>query len=164
LALRREWLDIAAVAAAAFESCRWALGASGRTLAMQMPDVPVPAFVDPARIRQIVINLLEHAARSTDTFGAIGLALHASGDQVALQVLMRDRPAGHEVEDERESCAPGTDAWNSGLPGEIPLGLALAARLVAMHGGTLSTRTEANSGVGSILVRLPLRSSRPGIE
>jgi signal transduction histidine kinase len=162
LALRLGWIDVSTTATAAFESCRWALGSTGHRLALQAPDGPIQLFADPARVRQIIINLLGYAARCTSPFGAIGLALRVASDHVMLHVVMRDSPADYEDEVGMDSCAPAGDLWASELPREIPLGLAFAARLAALHGGTLSTRIPEKGGVGSLVVRLPLRSRRPG--
>lgn len=160
LGLRMAWIDICATTTAAFESCRWCLGATGHKLALQTPDAPIQLFADPRRVRQIVTNLLGYAARCTSPFGAIGLAVLVSRGHVLLHVAMRDSAEDHDEDIGLDSCAPATEAWASRLPREIPLGLGLAAQLAALHGGTLSTRIPEEGGVGSIIVNLPLRRDR----
>jgi signal transduction histidine kinase len=161
LALQMSWIDICTTASAAFESCRWSLGATGNRLALQTPDAPIHLFADARLVRQIVINLLGYAARCASPFGVIMLALRVTDDHVLLHVAMRDSPADHDGDVGLDSCAPATDAWICARPREFPLGLALAAQLAALHGGTLSRRIPGEGAAGSILVRLPLRRDLP---
>jgi K+-sensing histidine kinase KdpD len=156
LTLRPEWIDVTTVVAEAFESGAWALRASGRTVALRMPDAAVVMFADRARIGKIVINLLEYAASRTDTFGAIGLAVHALPDEAVLQVFLRDRLDESPDATRADGTTPESIGSVTRIPRDAPICLALAAQLAALHGGTLTTHAPDYAPGGSILVRLPL--------
>jgi signal transduction histidine kinase len=107
----------------------------------------------PARIREVLENLLANAPRHTPQHGTIGVtAQTTNGDRRRAAVSVCDTGTGIPSEDlphifgrfykSRESRGTG-------------LGLAIARNLVAAHGGEISAASELGKGT-KILFTLPL--------
>ncbi len=119
------------------------------------PDAPLAARLDPLRLRQILLNLLDNAVKFTPA-GSVSLRLLAVGqDQLRLEVA----DTGHGIaasqrsrlfkDFERLSRGDAT-VKGSGL------GLAISARLAALMGGRLDHAD--NPGGGSLFwLELPLQ-------
>ncbi len=123
--------------------------AQEESIALQVnvsPDLP-PVRLDPARMRQVIGNLVSNALRHTATGGSVTLQAARDGDGVVLRV--RDTGSGIAGEDlphifdrfYRGDTARGAGRTASGL------GLAIARSLVEMHGGTIGV--ESTPGEGS---------------
>lgn len=118
------------------------------------PDVPERVCGDPARLRQILVNLIDNAVKFT-TRGGIGIALAPcpTGDadgKVGLRFSVRDSGIGI-APDFRDRMftkfsrggGPATDR-----PGGTGLGLAIVRGLVRRMGGELDY--ESTPGAGSL--------------
>ncbi|HOU14384.1 MAG TPA: ATP-binding protein [Anaerolineae bacterium] len=119
-------------------------------------DLPMPLPLmqaDPARLRQIILNLLSNAAKFT-TQGYV--ALHAAVEPPHLHLWVEDTGCGIPIEQQERIFEPFVTAAPMSRPGEgIGLGLTITRRLVALHGGLMSL--ESKPGQGSIFhVYLPL--------
>jgi two-component system OmpR family sensor kinase/two-component system sensor histidine kinase BaeS len=115
-------------------------------------NVPV-LELDPARLREVVANLLTNALRHTPRGGSIDLAGRLVGNDV--EVTVRDTGSGMSPEQldrifDRFYRSP--DSPGSGL------GLPIARDLVQAHGGTLTATSELGRGT-TIRFTLPLATS-----
>ena len=113
-----------------------------------------PAIVvDPARIEQILNNLISNALRYTPDSGKIEIALKVDGDK--LRITIHDNGPGISEEAlpyvfERFYRADRSRSRSEGGSG---LGLAIALQIALLHGGTL---TASNSPLGGALFTLSL--------
>ena len=108
--------------------------------------------LDPARVREVVTNLLTNAIRHTPSGGSVDLAARLAGTEV--EVTVRDTGSGMSAEDldqifERFYRSP--DSPGSGL------GLSIARDLVQAHGGTITATSEIGKG-STISFGLPLQT------
>jgi signal transduction histidine kinase len=113
---------------------------------------------DPARLAQILDNLLTNALRYTDRGGSVTVAVRGGGDGVAVDVS--DTGIGIAPEDlphvfDRFWRA---DRSRSRATGGSGVGLAVVQRLVAAHGGQVDVESEPGRGT-SFHVRLPAPKS-----
>ena len=109
------------------------------------------ATVDPARIRQVLENLVANAVRHTPAGGSVSIVLSRRGDEVELAVS--DTGPGiptEELETIFDRYARSADSGGSGL------GLAIARSLVEAHGGSIEAESPPGGGA-TIRVRLPAR-------
>ena len=121
------------------------VAAAGRTGAF---DVTVPASLvvqaDPARLRQLLVNVLDNAGRHAPAGTAVRVGGGADGDHWWLEVT--DGGGGVAPEDrERVFERFGTDGG-----GGTGLGLAVARWVAQLHGGTLRF-LDPTSGHGARL-------------
>jgi hypothetical protein len=77
-------LDLGAEAARAVAAARPAAERAGVALVTTPPSVPAPAVADPARLAQVLGNLLDNAVRHTPAGGAVTVAVSrdAGGEAV----------------------------------------------------------------------------------
>ena len=162
IALQRERVDLNAVIAQSVETAQPFIDARHQTLTVTRPAEPVWLQGDPARLAQIVSNLLHNAAKYSEQGSAIELAAEPQAGGALLRV--RDDGIGIDaallprIFDLFTQGGRGLDRSQGGLG----VGLTLARRLAEMHGGSLDA-ASAGTGQGSLFtLRLPsLATDRP---
>lgn len=141
--LNREKGDLRQIVAESANMIRGMVEAKQLALNLELPPQPVPLFVDITRIRQALLNLLNNAARYTET-GDITVRLTVGEDRA--EVTVTDTGAGINPE-ELERLFEEFYQVNDSIRrehGGTGLGLAISKRFVELHGG----RIWANSAVG----------------
>ncbi len=117
--------------------------------------VPAEIVGDPARVRQVLLNLVGNAVKFTGSGGILVEARPAAG---RLEIAVRDTGPGIAPSDQARIFTEFERADGSqGISGS-GLGLAISRRLVEAMGGTLGL--ESRRGRGSVFtVSLPLRAA-----
>jgi signal transduction histidine kinase/ActR/RegA family two-component response regulator len=160
ISLHATLLDLAAVIEQAVEASRPLIEGRRHELAVSLPEGPLHVKGDLVRLAQIVSNLLNNAAKYTDTGGRIRLEVEVSENWVVITV--RDNGVGIPA-----SLLPQVfdlfiqaDQSLARAQGGLGIGLTLVKRLVEMHGGRVEAQS-AGPGQGSeFRVWLP-RSAAP---
>jgi two-component system, chemotaxis family, CheB/CheR fusion protein len=154
--LKREPVDMVAIVRNAIEAARPRLDERGHTLSLSLPDESVLVDGDPVRLEQVVSNLLENAAKYTNSGGQVGIELVAAGGDAVLQVI--DNGIGLEA-DVLERIFDLFNQVDSSLArsgGGLGLGLTVVRRVLEMHAGRIEAHS-AGLGKGSeFVVRIPL--------
>jgi PAS domain S-box-containing protein len=154
--LQLEHVALSELVRAIGEDHREAFDREGIHFEVLVPDEPVRTEVDPARISQVVGNLLQNAAKFTPAAGHVSLSLtRAADDQSIIEV--RDDGAGirQELLDRLFEPLVQDERMIAKSQGGLGLGLALVKGLVELHGGTVSAASDG-PGRGSVFtVRLP---------
>ena len=121
-------------------------------------DLPV-VLSDPARIRQIVTNLIGNALKFTHS-GSIHLG--AVFENGALRVIVRDTGIGIPTDRQASIFDSFTqaDVSTSRVYGGTGLGLTISRQLVEMMGGTLGLRSMVGAG-SEFWFELPAEKSDP---
>lgn len=121
------------------------------------PGVPEWVLGDPARVQQVLVNLLSNALKFTAT-GHVGLDVRAEGDHLHFDVS--DTGSGIRPEDQERIFAAFTQLPNrdaGGAPGS-GLGLTICKELLDLMGGEIGVSSEP--GLGSrFYFDLPLPAS-----
>ena len=136
--------------------------AKRQRLDVQIFDPRPPALADPARVRQIVTNLVTNAHLYTPEEGVLTLRLE--GDGQATTITVTDTGPGITPEEVRRLFdrffRGSTDGRKS--PG-TGLGLSIVKSLVDLHGGTIAVQSTVGTGT-TFVVRLPsaVGGARPG--
>ena len=154
--LRRERVDLGAIIRNAIETSEPLIYEGKHRLSVSLPDEALWLDGDPVRLAQILSNLLNNAAKYTDRGGKIELAVAAAGGRVRISV--RDNGLGITPEALPrlfEMFSRGEGAGGR-AQGGLGIGLALARRLAAMHGGTLSARSDGPGCGSEFTLSLPL--------
>jgi signal transduction histidine kinase/ActR/RegA family two-component response regulator len=153
--LQREQLDMRAVVECGVETVRVLIEQRRHTLDVRLPPAPIWIDGDSTRLEQVVVNLLNNAAKYTDEGGQIWLSLQQEGSEAVLQV--RDSGVGIAPELMPRIFDLFTQAERSlaRSQGGLGIGLSLVQRLVEMHGGKVAASSVVGQG-SQFIVRLPV--------
>ncbi len=153
--LQREHLDMRAIVERGVETVRPLIEQRRHELDVHLPPAPVWIDGDATRLEQVVVNLLNNAAKYTDEGGHIWLSLQEVGTEAVLQV--RDSGVGIAPDLMPRIFTLFTQAERSlaRSQGGLGIGLALVQRLVEMHGGQVVASSTLGKG-SEFAVRLPV--------
>lgn len=128
--------------------------ASEQRIELSLPDEPVPGHCDSLRVEQIVSNLISNAIKYSPRAHKIDVSLLREDGEALITV--RDYGIGISEEDQRRLFEPfhRADLGRESIPG-AGLGLYVAKRLVAAHGGRIEVDSIPGQGA-RFVVRLPL--------
>jgi len=156
IALRREKADLRSVVQQAIDAARPDIDGKRQVLEADVPLTPVPAYVDPVRIAQVVSNLLNNASKFSERGARIRLTLERHAEYAAIRV--KDEGAGvprDKLDDIFEifvQVDPSFERRRNGLG----IGLTLVKSLVELHGGSV-TASSGGPGKGATFdVHLPV--------
>lgn len=123
-------------------------------LELSLPETdPAPVDVDPLRMRQVILNLVDNAIKYTQV-GTVGVTL--TDDREAVTISVHDTGIGIPPEDQPKLFGKFYRARNarSRIVNGSGLGLFVAKEIVLRHGGTLQFESAEGSGT-TFTVRLP---------
>src|SRR5204863_230120 len=97
--LHKERIPLSGVVETALESCRSIIEANGHRLAVNVPAEPIYLDADAVRISQVLVNLLNNAAKYTKPGGQIWLSEEAANVDPEVLVVDIGLPGmnGYEV-------------------------------------------------------------------
>jgi signal transduction histidine kinase/DNA-binding response OmpR family regulator len=153
--LKKRRTEVSEVVAHAIEMASPLLEQRQHNLAVDVPPRGLVIDCDPARLGQVLSNLLTNAAKYTEHGGQISVMAREARGQVTISV--RDTGIGIAPEmlprvfdmfvQERQAL----DRAQGGLG----LGLTIVRSLVALHGGTIDVRSEGRGRGAEFVVTLP---------
>ena len=150
LRLQREPTDLGVLLNEVIASFRGQAQSIGVSLSVEAaPDLPL-IELDPARIHQVLTNLIANALRYTPSGGQIQVRGELHGAD--LRVTVNDTGRGIAPQDLPhifERYTKSSDSRGSGL------GLAIARDLVEAHGGTITAQSQIGQGT-TISFTLPI--------
>ena len=142
LKLQREPTDLGLLANEVIASFRGQAQSAGVNLSVETAPPQVPLIeIDPARIRQVLANLIANALRYTGSGGSI--RVQCESKDKAISVTVSDTGRGIAEQDLPhifERYTNSSDSRGSGL------GLAIAKDLVEAHGGTITAHSQIGQG------------------
>jgi len=154
--VQKRTIDLTRLITPAVETVRPLLDSQDQGVELDMPDHPVWVTASPARIHQVLVNLLTNASRYSPP-----------GETIHLRAAAENRQAVIRVKDNGIGIQPDMlnrifDLFVQGertldrSEGGMGIGLTLVRWLVELHGGTI-TAHSAGPGQGSeFVIRLPL--------
>ena len=121
-------------------------------LRQAVPDHLPPVLTDPARLRQVLLNLMGNAVKFSPG-GTVEVRLselHRDGERLRIRLEIEDTGIGIAEEDQPNLFEPFTqvDASSSRRYGGTGLGLAIALSLVELMGGRIGV--DSRLGEGSV--------------
>ena len=141
LVLHKEPTDMGALVRDTVDSFRSQAESVGISLSAEVAGNIPTVDVDPARIRQVIGNLLSNAIRHTPSGGSVEVGVGAAGDDVAVTVADTGEGIAPDLLPHVfERFAKGRDSTGSGL------GLAIAHDIAAAHGGRLTIESTPDKG------------------
>ena len=154
--LRKQRVELAPIVHLAVEAVRAQYQSMNHELLVSLPPQSLHLDADPARLAQIVGNLLNNACKFTDRGGRISLQVEE--DHGLAIVRVRDTGIGIAAEhlprlfDMFTQVDTSLERSRDGLG----IGLTLVKTLVEMHGGTVEVRSDGPGRGSEFTVRLPL--------
>jgi signal transduction histidine kinase len=153
LALEVEPVQVGDLAAASIH----ASGVGPETVEVEGAEPGLVAFVDRARMQQVLVNLLTNAAR----YGGDRRRLRVISSGSAVTFELHDNgpgvPRRHEMR-VWERFDRGPNRLNATIPGS-GIGLAVVAAIADAHGGSTAYRTSEILGGACFSVTLPGRAT-----
>ncbi len=136
---------------ASVKTVAWRASEKGLSLAVDVhEDVPDVVVGDPARLRQVLVNLLGNAIKFTNRGGvSLHVSVHAALDEVVtLHFAVEDTGIGIPVDKQRVIFDAFTqaDGSTSRKYGGTGLGLAICTRVVAMMDGQIWVVSTPGAG------------------
>lgn len=152
--LRKEPIELAQVVERAIEMTSPLIEQKQQTLLLEVPR-GLRVEADPARLSQVLSNLFTNAAKYSEARSKILLRAERVADRICIRV--KDDGVGIEphmldaVFDTFLQVRQSSDRAQGGLG----LGLAIVRNLVALHGGSVSVRSEGKGQGSEFSIELP---------
>ena len=163
--LQRQLTPLAVMINSAVEAHRDAITAGRIELDVQLPDAPVWLDVDATRFVQVVSNVVHNAVKFT-----------GSGGTLAIRGELEPRTRGAQelvltITDSGVGIAPEmlSRVFDLFVQGEkaaerqagLGIGLALARRLIEMHGGSIEAHSDGPGRGSTFRIRIPVSADSP---
>jgi len=158
--LQREPVRLRALLDRAVETARPAIETSRHGLTIDLPDEDLMLLADPARIVQVVGNLLNNAAKYTPDGGQISVTARRQGTMAVLDVVDNGIGIPPDQHDKLFQMFSQVDHTSVRGKGGLGIGLALVRTLVQMHGGTVRIFSAGQDEGTRVTVEFPLAEHR----
>jgi PAS domain S-box-containing protein len=153
--LRRQRVELASVIHHAVEAVRAAPECRDHDITVTLPTQQLYVDADPVRLVQVFGNLLNNGCKYSPPGARIRLTAQRQGSDVVVSV--KDAGVGIAADVLPKVFEMFVHDTRSGdVNRGLGIGLALAKRLVEMHGGSIEARSEGEGRGSEFLVRLPL--------
>ena len=152
ITLRKERADLAHLVQEAADTVLPDILKRGQQLHVDLSDSPLPIDVDASRIRQVMVNILSNATKYTPAGGSITV-FAGRGESLSYCVRVRDTGTGISAASLNRVFDLFMRATSGG--NGLGIGLAVAKRLVELHGGTIAVTSEGIGCGAEFSVALP---------
>ncbi len=155
LALRRERVELRAVATAALEAVEPMMRERRHQLSVELPPAGLTVNADPTRLAQVLLNVLNNAAKFTDPGGRIEFSLAVRDGEMHAHVKDSGVGIAPDMIDEIFEMFAQADRSLERSTMGLGVGLSLSRKLVELHGGTLEARSDGVGKGAEFIVRVP---------
>jgi PAS domain S-box-containing protein len=157
LRLDRQRIELDGVLAAAIDSALPAATARGLALRTSFSAGSGDWVMgDPARLQQVVANLLDNAIKFTPQGGRIDVALKRSGGHAVITVSDTGQGIRPDFLPHLFERFQQQDATTTRRHGGLGIGLAIVRQLVQLHGGTVQAHSDGPGLGARFTVTLPM--------
>jgi len=158
LALDRERVPVVELLAETVAEAEVSAGVTGRSLTFDVDVRPagLVAWADRARLHQVLVNLLDNAARHGPPGSVVSAVARADGGRLMIEV--RDQGPGIAPVD-RERVFHRFTRGERAVGGGTGLGLAIARWVVELHGGQIAVVEPPEVGTAGCRIRVTLPGS-----
>ena len=154
--LRKENVALADCLRDALESCQPFIREQKHRLIVKAADELLRVFGDPVRLAQIAANIIGNAAKYTAPGGVIEIETARVQDEAVL--IVRDDGVGidEELLPRIFELFVHSGARGGASKAGLGIGLALVRKLVELHGGSVTAKSDGVGCGSEFVVRLPL--------
>lgn len=136
------------------------------SVSVNLTGEPLWVLADRVRLEEVLVNLLHNAAKYTANGGRIGVSCELLRESGLNHAIVRVSDNGVGID---EALLPRVfdlftqaDRSLARSSGGLGIGLSLAKRLVALHGGTIWAESEGPGKGSEFIVKLPMTASPVG--
>jgi PAS domain S-box-containing protein len=117
---------------------------------------------DPARLEQVINNLLSNALKYTPANSTVSLSVYRADTEMIIEV--RDQGIGIDPENQKKLFQPyhRVEQDRQTYPG-IGLGLAVCKQIIDAHGGKIIVESEVGKG-SNFIVSLPIKDKQEKVS
>jgi signal transduction histidine kinase len=163
-----ERVDMREIIRHAADATSFSLAKRNHTLTLVLPNEPKYLVIDPLRIEQMLTNLIFNAVKYTNPGGKIEVSLSSwENPEDELRITVKDNGVGivpdmlpkiFDLFVQAEKVVKKTK-------GGLGIGLFLIRRLAALHGGTITAKSEGVDKGSEFTLHLPIKNNlSPGKE
>ncbi|MDB5800906.1 MAG: hypothetical protein JWL63_1845 [Rhodocyclales bacterium] len=156
LVVHTEVIALQTVMRTAMETVAPLVATRRHQLDCSLPPEPIYLDADPVRLAQIFSNLLNNAIKFTPDSGRLTFVARLEGSEAVISISDNGIGISPEVLASIFGMFEQADHSIERSHGGLGVGLSLARRLVELHGGNLSARSEGDGHGSEFTVRLPL--------
>ena len=154
--LRWVVLSIADAVERALEATRPLVDERRHVVSVTLPPRPLYVEADPARLEQIIVNVLNNAAKYTPPNGHISVVVAQEGDEVVLRVSDTGIGIPQDMLSRIFDLFVQGDQSLAHTSGGLGIGLTLVHRLVKLHHGRVEAHSDGPGRGSQFTVALPL--------
>jgi PAS domain S-box-containing protein len=155
--LRPQRVDLTDAVRSAIQVVRPLIDERGHDLLVTIPPDPIELDADPARLEQVIVNLLNNAAKYTEPGGRIEVEVAPESGQAVVRVTDSGIGIGPELLPHVfELFTQGDRALNR-AEGGLGIGLTMVQKLAEMHGGGVTVSSDGHGRGSRFTVWLPVR-------
>jgi PAS domain S-box-containing protein len=162
LRLKTAPIDLRDAVASAVEATRSLFDARRQRLHARISDEPILVNGDITRLVQVMMNLLNNAAKYTQEGGEAWVDAFTEDNDAILRVRDNGMGIAPDMLDHVFDLFAQGERTIDRAEGGLGIGLTLARRIVALHGGSVVARSEGPGRGSEFEARLPML--RPGTE
>jgi PAS domain S-box-containing protein len=154
--LRLQTVAVAEAVASAVEAARPLVDERRQTLSVCLPATPLHVEADPARLEQIIVNVLNNASKYTPPEGRIDVAVATEAGEAVLRIRDTGIGIAPDVLPRIFELFVQGDQSLAHTSGGLGIGLTLVHRLVTLHRGRVSAHSEGPGCGSEFTIVLPL--------
>jgi signal transduction histidine kinase len=162
ITLNRHAIALGAIVQRTVETVEPLVAERQHELSVDCPDPALEVDVDATRLVQVLSNLIDNGAKYTDCGGRIELCVAARDGTVSFTV--RDNGRGIAPDAMANLFTMFSRAPDPASPSGLGIGLALARKLVELHGGGIEARSPGIGFGTEVVVTVPHAIGRAGSE
>jgi len=154
--LRNRRVELASVIHQAVETCSAMAESARQEVTIELPTQSIYLEADPARLAQVVTNLLNNACKFAGKSGRINLTVKRQGNDVVITI--KDNGIGIPANmlayifEMFSQVDQSLERSQSGLG----IGLTLAKQLVELHGGKIEAHSDGLGKGSEFVIHLPI--------
>jgi PAS domain S-box-containing protein len=156
-----EDIDLREIVGEATDSVRGLIEARHHHLETSLSPHPIRVRGDGTRLVQVVVNLLNNAAKYTDEGGTIRVQVTAEPADAVLRVTDTGTGISARLLPKIFDLFTQDDRTLDRAQGGLGLGLTLVRRITELHGGSVAAHSEGRGRGSEFIVRLPLHVADP---
>ena len=146
-------LDMRRVIDAAVDTVAHAANAKDITIAIDQPDEPIAVIGDEHRLQQVIWNLLANSVKYTPRGGTVTVSMVRDRGRAIVDV--KDSGEGIDPEFLPHVFEPFRQGVSKTMRSGLGLGLAIVRRLVDLHGGRITARSDGAGKGSTFSISLP---------